>query len=349
MESSEEMVQQGSSQRLSDWTSRTGLLGVLRKEHLLFSLRAVLGLSIAGYLIWQVDWTQISSILRGVVPGWLVVALAIQLTGKFLWAFRWQALLRMNGVRIRIAPLVKSIFVGQFFNNFLPTIAGGDLFRAYWAKTESNGYAQSVLIVLIERFLGVVTLFQVAIFPLLDIVLDLGVSISGWGLTLGLVSTILVSSVLLYRMSTIRLIGQSLDWFVTRFPRSILQRLSKAIHRFAEAGEERWTAIIFSIGVQVIGVGFTFSLGQALAIDLNFWQYLAIVPLVSLAAMIPITINGLGLREGAWLTFAAALGINMTSTEAVALGLLSSAFIFGVSLLGGLFYILGKKEYPSGS
>jgi hypothetical protein len=74
------------------------------------------------------------------------------------------------------------------------------------------------------------------------------------------------------------------------------------------------------------------------------WQYLVVVPLVVVATVIPLTVNGLGIREGALVVLTGALGIDVTANEAIALGLLSSVVLVLVSLIGGGFYIVGKRH-----
>jgi hypothetical protein len=67
------------------------------------------------------------------------------------------------------------------------------------------------------------------------------------------------------------------------------------------------------------------------------------------AVMLPVAINGFGVRESALLVFALALGQDMGAGQAVALGLAASMVTLIVSLIGGVIYLLpGKDHEPAG-
>jgi hypothetical protein len=121
-------------------------------------------------------------------------------------------------------------------------------------------------------------------------------------------------------------------------------KVSQLLQVLHDSGKGKWRVYVLSIGVHLSGILFFFCLGQGLGLALNAWQYFVIVPLVVVATLLPLSFNGLGVREGALVLLTAALGAEVYPAQAIALGLVSSLVILVVSLIGGVFYILGARE-----
>ena len=90
-----------------------------------------------------------------------------------------------------------------------------------------------------------------------------------------------------------------------------------------------------------------YCVGRSLGIMLGLWQYLLLVPIVVILTLVPISFNGLGLREGGLIFVATALGLDLSNSQAVALGLMVVAVMMLSSLLGVYFYLVERKEGPA--
>jgi hypothetical protein len=86
-------------------------------------------------------------------------------------------------------------------------------------------------------------------------------------------------------------------------------------------------------------------LGRAIGIDIPFSFSIILYPLVGTFAAIPISLNGIGLREGGYLFLLAVIGVN--STQGVAFGILLFVVVALDSLIGGLVFVLKKSPKPS--
>ena len=82
-----------------------------------------------------------------------------------------------------------------------------------------------------------------------------------------------------------------------------------------------------------------------MGLDVGFWQLASVLPMVAMITVLPITWNGLGLREAAFVTFLGTFGV--ATAQSVALSLTGFAVILLWNLFGGLVYLVagvGRKE-----
>ena len=100
-----------------------------------------------------------------------------------------------------------------------------------------------------------------------------------------------------------------------------------------------------SIVVQVFSVVQVWLIGQALHAPIPAAFYWILVPLVSLLTMLPLSVNCMGVREGASVVLLAPLGV--ASSAALTLAFLLFALQAAVSLLGGLVYLFGRFPKPT--
>jgi len=135
-----------------------------------------------------------------------------------------------------------------------------------------------------------------------------------------------------------------------RFPRLSESPKLLYLRSLADGGWSYWrkpgvlaTATLLSIMVQVGNAAIGYLIGSALGLQVPPIYYGLIVPLVALLALVPISLNGMGLREAGYVVLFAPLGIG--SAEAVTFALLMFAVSASVSLCGVGFYLLGR--YPS--
>jgi len=102
--------------------------------------------------------------------------------------------------------------------------------------------------------------------------------------------------------------------------------------------------IALSLAVQAANVVLVWLVGAAIALDVPASYYWIVVPLVTLATMLPISLNGMGVREGAMVLFLAPLGV--PAGTAVSLAFLWFSVFTMASVLGGAVYLFGRLPRP---
>jgi uncharacterized membrane protein YbhN (UPF0104 family) len=104
-----------------------------------------------------------------------------------------------------------------------------------------------------------------------------------------------------------------------------------------------WTTAL-SVLVQAANVIIVWLAGLAIGATVPASYYWILVPMVTLLTMLPVSLNGMGVREGGMVLFLAPLGI--ATGTALSLALLWFAVFTSASLLGGLVYLFGRFPRP---
>jgi uncharacterized membrane protein YbhN (UPF0104 family) len=228
-------------------------------------------------------------------------------------------------------------FVGMFFNLFLPTSVGGDAVRAVYLANGSGRRIPAFLSVLLDRISGVVVLIGLACvaaaFSRVELPPQFRLAIYGIGACagIGLLSLPLwvrLSLALPERNQLRRLIGRVRD--------------SVALLR-SRPGILAGTTLL-SVIVQVLNAVLVWLIGLALNLDIPAVYYGVAVPMVTLVTLIPISLNGMGLREGGMVLFLGPAGA--TADHAVTLAFLWFLVQTTTSLFGAGVYLLGHFHRP---
>ena len=272
--------------------------------------------------------------------GWLVAALVVTAFGIVLSAVRWQAVLSALGIRARVRTLLHHYLAGLFVGNFLPSTIGGDVLRVRRLSAETGHGADTFASVVLERLTGwivlpVITLTALAMNPGLR---ELGAA-TALATALAVITLVLLV-VLLLVVAHPRLGGRLAD-------REGWQRFAGAVH----LGLDRFRRNPGSI-VGVLATGFAYQLvvvlaaflaARALGLDpVGITATLVFMPAVAIAQVLPISLGGLGVREGAFVVFLNPLGVGRG--QAIALGLLVYGLNLAVSLLGAPSFAAGGKR-----
>jgi uncharacterized protein (TIRG00374 family) len=267
---------------------------------------------------------------------WLAGAVASVLIDRTLMAMRWIDLLvaLTPGSRPRFGSVLRIFFVSSFVSNFVPSIAA-DMYRAYALVRYDVHLAESTASVLMDRMLGVLSMAIVGGAALLVAPVP-GV---GRGVVVSLAAAFAACTVAGLVVFSDRAAGAALN-AVRVVPSIALRRaaasLTDAVRRYAHHRGELARVLVMSIAVQAIRVVQAWCLGVALGIDLPLSTYFAVVPVILLVMQVPITINGLGTTQVAFVTLFGRTGV--AAAPATALSILF--LVLGVigSLPGGVFY-----------
>jgi hypothetical protein len=313
------------------------------RSRIFFALRLVFGLSVVGFLIWKTDVSRLISTLVRVDLFWLGMAFLVQIIGKFIWTARWSVLLDIYEIQVSFRRLLAGLMVGLFFNNFLPTSMGGDFYRGYWILDNKRLYRKSLFIIFIERIIGFVTLGYIAL-PAIPFIILYGSNLGNLRYWLVLFMFFLYVAVLLlnpkaYSFLNNLILGMGVKSF--RGERNKIQRSLIVLHR---AGNQKRWVYFLSFLTQWVGIAFVFCIGRSLGLPLELWHYFVIVPIQVLVTLLPITVNGLGVREWILILLTDALSSGVTSSQAISLGLLFTLVGLIVSLVGGGFYVAGNRQ-----
>jgi uncharacterized membrane protein YbhN (UPF0104 family) len=316
------------------------------KSRRAFFIRLLVGLTMIGVILATTDLGQLGRVVRGIDPKWVAASLVLQFAAALIWAARWEALLEIYAMPVRFFRLFKALYIGMFLNNVLPTSVGGDVYRSYYILDEKKMLRRSIFVTFLERLIGVIMLACIGGIAL-GIHLLKSRDVNGAFLTTLALPLAIVGAVALLQPNVYQFFNR-LIFPSGRGPLSTIRaQLGAALRTFDSSGASKWKVYVLSFVMQLCGVVLYYCVGRSLGIMLGLWQYVLLVPIVVILTLVPISFNGLGLREGGLIFVATALGLDLSNSQAVALGLMVVAVMMLSSLLGVYFYLVERKEGPA--
>lgn len=294
----------------------------------------------AGMVTWLSSRTDLHALLKSLTmiqPLTIIFALALHIVAFVLAGVRWWILLTNIGVRIGFRDVLSSSFLGIFFNNFLPTGMGGDVVRVLHLNFRGLRAKELVSAAIADRIIGLVSILimgAASTFLSPNIRLSNGIKISLAALTIGSIAGL----VLFFAAPFVKAIrGLATRYDYTRVRSFVLESLS-----LCQSFRSRPRAVISAFGLtfvmQSIVVLIYYALSTSIGIGLPMSIYFAIVPAVFLAANIPISIGGLGVREGALIALMVSASTNQQL--AITLSILYLTVLWMASL-PGVFVFFG--------
>jgi len=309
-------------------------------------MKAILKLSVSivllifvGYnLEWSAVWESMSRLAWWALP----VAVFFQTLAFLIGSIRWHTLLAARGVPYRISQMVKPYFVGAFFNNFLPSSTGGDIFRIHHIHSKQHGVAAAFSPVITERMLGLATQLMITLVaftffydgdePIItNVVYSAAVFLAGITVFL----TVLGIPAIYWQIH--RFLERQSD---NKLLKGIL-KVSEAMHYYATRPVLIARIVFISALMHSMMTAAFWVLGQGVGSDLSAGSYLLAVPLILVSAGIPISVGGLGVREATGIALFTSVGMIPADAAVVVILFIPTLLL---SSLPGLFFFLARKH-----
>jgi uncharacterized protein (TIRG00374 family) len=308
-------------------------------------IRLAVAATLTAYILWKSDPGAVGHALAGADWAPVTIAVLLVLADRALMAYRWVALLCIVPASQRppLAELMRVFFVSTFVGTFLPASVGGDVVRAYSVSKLNVAAADAIASVLMDRMLGVASLLLMGAAGLL-LARDLA---SNAAILSGLAVTAALCLLMLLVIFSGRAAGL-LAAAVARFPTAasgLAARVLDSVRRYAAHHEPLGGVLAGSIGVQALRVVQAYFLGQGLGITAPLSAYFAFVPLILLVMLLPVTINGIGTSQAAFVWFFARAGVE--DAPAFALSVLFVALGLVGNLPGAVLYVWRRPPAPT--
>jgi uncharacterized protein (TIRG00374 family) len=297
-----------------------------------------LRLTVAAALLWwavrRVDWQDLGTTVVGAEWRWLAAAVALVVIDRALMAWRWLLLLRASeGDRTpRLGGVLRVFFVSTFAGTFLPGSIGGDAVRAVSLSRLGVTTASAVGSVAVDRLLGIVSVALMGVG---------GLAVAGRLVDTRLVLVALGAAVLTTGLTVMLLFAPGalsglVDLTLSRF--ATLHRLAHkflaAVRRYGDHREVLAVVLAASVVVQILRTLQAWCLGLSLGLSVVGIWYFAWIPVIVLIVLLPISINGLGTGNAAFVWFFGLTGVS--PADAFALSVLFLALGAVGNLPGGL-------------
>lgn len=292
------------------------------KKTIITLLKAGVSVAILIYLFRKIDFVEVWQLFKHVHVEYLIIALGLYLVGQVFCVYRWKLVASLMGFHNSFGEFFTYYFIGMFFNLFLPTAIGGDVGKCYYLAKGNKKVLRAVVSVLADRGAGLVVLVMIAGISL--------ILVNGISLPSSLPAGILVGNMAI-------VIGLVTPLFAGKY----LSRLGEKVSLLLTYWKQPVPLI------KAIGISFVFHamiimihvlIGMSLEMTIPWKFYLFVVPLVVTVTMLPVSLSGIGLREGAYVFFLAF--VNVPKTEALTFAFGWFTIMIMASLAGGIVFAI---------
>lgn len=302
-------------------------------------LRAALTTAIFVYLLRDIDWPAAVRALAGFSAIGLETFLLLIAADRVLMFARWATLMRMT-TTLPLRELARIFFVSSFVGSFLPAGVGGDAARAISLARQTQRPGAAIAGVVLDRLLG---LQAVAISGCL------GVIAAGSLVPETLRNITLAASLLFIAVSIAALFADSFaTWLLHPWrgwrAADALSALSADVSEYRRHPGILWRVAALSLLVQIVRIVLAWDIGRNLGIPLSIGYYWVFMPLNILVTLLPLSIGGFGVPQGAMVWSLAPLGVD--STPAFLLSMLFTLAGTIGNLPGAVLYIRGRTRTP---
>jgi uncharacterized protein (TIRG00374 family) len=303
--------------------------------------RAAVAAGLTAYILWRSRPREVLAAVAAADWRLIAIAVALVLVDRALMAYRWLLLLCIIDPADRppLAEIMRIFFVSTFVGTFLPASIGADAVRAYSMTRLNVRGRDAVASVFMDRMLGVASILLMAAAGLMlardlagnrTIVLSLIVAAGVCGATL-----LVVFSGAAARLAS---------GMIARLPARLhgfLEGLLASIRRYSAYHGQLANVLLGSLAVQALRIIQAYFLGSGLGLTVPAATYFAFVPLILLVMLLPVTFNGIGTSQAAFVWFFGRAGV--AAPAAFALSVLFVALGVVGNLPGALLYAVGDR------
>jgi uncharacterized protein (TIRG00374 family) len=290
------------------------------------------------YLFNKVDTAAIGRTIKDVPAVNYLLAVLLYFVSQALSALKWSIL-------VRNAPfplMLRWTFISQFFASVIPGQVGGDVIKVYGLKKYGISLGNSAASVIIDRIIGLAALM---------VLINAAMWRSEYGSTIPFIRTValvimcgifvfgLIQIVMVKKFEVpLETVKRGLVSLVIRFMTSLRQSGS-SLPRVS-------TSFLLSLFFQLLSIVKIYAVAKALIPSVSFTDWCWIGGIVSVAMLFPVSVGGLGIREGGYVVLLAILSVSVENAVALSLTMYSIQLIGALSGFGlyafGLFDTRGK-------
>ena len=305
-------------------------------------LKTIVSLGLLALVFTHIDLSQAWVRLQYLSWPFVVLALLYYTGCQWLSCWRWQVVLRATGHFVPMTSLLSSYFAGMFLNIFLPGALGGDVYRVYRVAQRTKDPEVALVSVFLERFTGLAALSALALLGLPPAFKLVG----RWDIILLFVTCVgmLVGAVLL--IASPKLLIWTEPWLVRFRLSGLAVRLAKIqilLRQFARHRSALALSMGLSLVLQLAIVYYHYLVAQQLKIPISYLELLVFIPIIVVVTLLPISLGGLGLKEGLWAYLFSRIGL--TVDQALLLSLTITMLGWLLSLPGAVILLMDSAGF----
>jgi len=285
--------------------------------------RIIVTLTLLGIIIWQLGgFDEVSEIMTGLDPRYAILAFFVSTVDRLLMTFKWTWLLRIKGIYLPLFQGMKIYCASMIWGIFMPSTVGADAIRVFSTSRKGHDVKEILVSIVIERMIGFLSALLLGIIGLILIsrLTNIGPRfapifwLTGVVIALGIIGFIFSLSQLSFDIIHNRLL---LKFKNTR----VMQRVREFHVSYQDYKGNKSKLFEFfgmTFGEQLMPILFNWLLAKGLGIEVGLLFMAGALPLSILIARLPISIDGLGVFDGAFILFMSLAGFSAAQAVSIA-------------------------------
>jgi len=315
----------------------------VKKNKLSIILRMLFSLGLLALLLYlgRENFTEILKLLKSTNMFFFILAFSVFMVGVLFMAWRLKIILIGQDVALSLGEVFSLTLIGYFFTNFMPTTIGGDLVKGHYISKKNSQKLSAYTSVFIDRAMGMFSVALIATVALVVINEGIEHKFIFWAISLILICCILFA-VSLFCKDLVKKVGKALGIVRLMQKLKIDSQIKKAYQAFTIYTKRKdlvAKGIILSALAQFFTFASIFFLSRSLFTYLPFGKILLVMPVIFVLCILPVTMNGLGLREWAFVFF---FSPYIGPAAALSLSLLYLSMFLLSSVIGGVIYLFWR-------
>ena len=296
-----------------------------------FLLRSAATALILTLILRSINLSQVLNVLKQTRLDYLAAALLLQFSSTAVSAYRWQLIMQNLQFGQNFAFYWRSYFKGMFFNQGLPTSIGGDAVRMLDVAKLGFRKRDALYGVMVDRIIGLGALLSLTLLAYL-----LSPNLLPKPVHRPILMIISLGAAGFFGIFIINYF----TW-LNRFPKlTVINTIAQRLHQALSF--KRILLVIASLLIPFLALLGFFATGWALGLEYSLMTYFALVPPALVLTVVPISVAGWGVREGALVSLFSLIGADKTAV--LMMSLLFGFTLIIVSLPGLITYLKGRHD-----
>lgn len=308
------------------------------KKQLTFFIRLTVSAFLIYFLLRRVDTRSLWKILLSAEWRLFAVALVFSFGKQAIEFYRLFLLFKVKGIDIHVWSGFKVMMTGTFLGTVSPTSLGTEIFRAYGFSRHTDNAADAISAVAINRFIGLTSLMMLATFSCLwqpEYARSIGLV---WILLIFTLPVVLIALGFSKKLRHLleNKLFEKFD-FITK-TLAWLKNVGRSFYEYRTHGGMLVFIFLLSVLFQSVRVVVTYLLALALGVHIPLSYFFIMTPIVLLFTTLPLSVGGIGVREGGTVYFLSKIGIGQT--EAFSVSIMWFIMALTSSIPGLFFYLI---------
>jgi len=284
-------------------------------------LRIIVTLLLIFYIISKLNYSLVLKIFSKASIPLLLVSFLMIFLSIVISAYKWKIILRKINKEVKYSKLLSLYLQGSFMNNLFPSNIGGDGYKYIKLKKIINSGKDSFASIFTDRFSGIIVLFAISAISFIFLLINFfDILYQKFLLHVWLASFIFG---LLFLLLIILLV------FTSRFYKKFTN------HKLGLLFDLR--IILISLLFYLVSIINNYLISRAFGLNIPLIYFFMFIPLILLVITIPISFNGLGLKEASFIFLFGLLAIS--NEQAFLMSFTGYLLLLANSLLGGVLFL----------